>query len=334
MARDTVFQQTQIGVEGTKGTAVPATHILPATSFDTGIKAEVSAFRPGGQKYVTQASLNREWVEAAIRGQPSYSDLTYPLAACLCDPVSAVQGATAAYKHTYTLKPAAPDLIKTLTVEQGDPSAWTAGVIAHDWSYGVVSELGLEWKRTAEPSLSGRMIGRRLETKGETMTAATSLDEMPILPNDVSLYLDQSLATIGTNKLTSASRYSWHMANRFTPRWALNAAETSWSREVETAPDLTIALFMEADAVGMSPLANMRVGSDVFLRLQVVSQVLAAVGYPYSLKVDMAAKVTGIGDFSDDDGVYALEWTFTATPELAADSPCTIELVNKIADVA
>ena len=334
MARDTVFQQTQIGVEGTKGTAVPAIHILPATSFDTGIKAEVSAFRPGGQKYVTQASLNREWVEASIRGQPSYSDLLFLLAACLCDPVSTQQAATTAYKHVFTLKPAAPDVIKTLTVEQGDPSTWSAGVIAHEWCYGVVSELGLEWRRTAEPSLSGRMVGRRLDTKGETMTPATSLDEMPIIPNDVSLYLDPSLATIGTTKLTSVSRAAWHMANRFNPRWALNATETSWSREVETAPELTFKMLMEADAAGMGPLANMRVGSDVFLRLAAVSAVAAGVGFPYSLTINMAAKVTGVGDFSDDDGVYALEWTFTATPELAADSPCTIELVNKNADVA
>ena len=332
--RDTVHIQAQIGVEATKGVAVPANIILPATSFQTGIRPEVSPFRPEGQKYITTAPLDREWTEASISGRPSYTDLAYLLASIMCVPDSEAVDDSDAYEHVYTLNRAEPDAIRTFSVEQGDPSAWSAGQVkAHKFNYGTVTELGLEWRRTAEPTVSGRLMGRQLQTMSQTMTAGTMLDAVPILSGDISLYLDTSLANIGTTQLTDVSRVQWRLGNRFNPRWAINRDEASWSRHTEMPPDLTFQLLMGADAAGMSPLASMRTDSTVFIRLEAESAVEVDDGVPYSLVIDMATKVTATEEFNDDEGTYAIGWTFTATPALAGGVPCIIKLVNAITSI-
>ncbi len=338
MPRATVQQQTQIGIEGaaTPGTPVDAVILLPSTSFSTGVRAEVSAYRPIGQKYVTMSALQREWTECGIGGIPSYNDLLFLLAGIVCTPTSAeIVASTGAYTHEFALNRAAPDTITTYTVEQGDPSTYASGNIAQKWAYGLIAELGLEWRRTAEPSVSGRMIGQALEAMAETMSTATiEPDAVPILPGEVSVYLDTAGGTIGTTKLTEVSRLSWRLANRFSPRWTLNAAEPSFSRQTELAPELTATLLMDADS-GMDYLGNLREGTSLLLRVTAESPQLANTSgtpAPFSLQIDMACKVTGVSDFQDDEGVYAMEYTLTGTPELSDGGtgyePLQITLIN------
>jgi len=338
MARDTVQQLTQIGVEAEKGAGGTAGIILPGTSFEADLRPEVSTFRPVGQKYVTVAALRREWLEASIRGIPCYDDLAYLLASLMCDPISEQVDTSAAYTHTYALNRSAPDDVLTFAVEQGDPSTYAGEVIAHGWEYGLVTELQLEISRTADPSVTGRMIGRNYKTLETTMTLGAALSEVPVNPPDVSLYMDDDLVNIGTTLLTSTSRVRWRLANRFNARWALNAAQPSWSREVETQPELTFSLLMEADDTGMIPLDHVRAGSTLFFRLKAESSVEADTGVPYALQLDLAAKVTDMSAFQDDEGVYAVEWTFTGTPELShpetGETPCIAMITSALTDIA
>lgn len=336
MPRATVQQQTQIGIEGaaTPGTPVDAVILLPSTSFSTGVRAEVSAYRPIGQKYVTMSALQREWTECGIGGIPSYNDLLFLLAGIVCTPTSAaIVASTGAYTHEFALNRAAPDTITTYSVEQGDPSTYASGNIAQAWAYGLIAELGLEWRRTAEPAVSGRMIGQKLSALAETMSTATiEPDAVPILPGEVSVYLDA--ATIGTTKLTEVSRLSWRLANRFAPRWTLNAAVSSYSRQTELAPELTVNLLMDADA-GMNYLANLRQGTSLLLRIKATSATnanTAGDAQKYDLEMDMAVKVTNVTPFSDDEGDYAMEYTLSGTPELSDGGtgyePLQITLIN------
>lgn len=335
MPRAVVQQQTQLGIETIAGTPVDANILLPATSFTTGMRPEISAFRPIGQKYVTMAALTREYTEASLGGIPSYTDLLFLLAGILCEPESAaVGGSTGAYQHEFRLQRSAPDDIVTYTVEQGDPSAYVSGNIAHAWSYGLITELGLEWRRTAEPTVSGQMLGRQLESLDETMTAASVfLSEVPIIPGDVCLYLDD---TDGSTKLEEVSRCAWRIGNRFGPRWVLDCEESSWIRHVELPPELTVELLMDADA-GMDIVGPLRLGDTLYFTLTATSAQLAnsaGADAPFMFDLKMGVKVTGVTDFQDDDGTYALGWTFAATPALSDGAggyePLQAELVNDV----
>lgn len=331
--RATVQQATQIGVEATPGTNVPAAIRLPATSIKLGINADVKSFRAEGTKYAGIAALGKEWVVGDIRGVGCYSDLAYLLAGIMCKPDSAQEGTTTAYTHDYELANAEPDDVATYSVEEGSPDAPGVGeVVAHECSYGLLTEVGADISRDSF-DISGALIGRGFTNLAAQMTTGTALDEVPILPGDISIYLDEDEGDLGTTLLTRVLRASFKLGDRFNPLWALNAAESSWSAHVERVPALTMTLQMEADAVGMGLLDVMRAGSTRFIRLEAVSSELAGEAVPYTLRLDIAGKVTGVSRFSDVDGVYAIEWTFTGAPALTGDVPCVVSLTNKIASI-
>jgi hypothetical protein len=338
MARDTVFQQTQVGVEaaGAKGTPVAASTILPATGLEPGVNPEIMNYRRPGTKYTSLAAVRREWTQMRLSGVPSYTDLFYLLCAHLGAPDTT--GAAAPYTHVWRYAANVPDeAIRSLTIEHGDPSTYAAQPIATQIAYALVQELGMEWRRTADPTLSGQLIGYPLTWLEATMTAGTALTTAPILPGDVSVFLDDAEGGLGTTQLGEVSRLAFRSASKIQPRWVLNAASSGWTREVELAPDLTVALLMAADAVFAAEMARYRTpgGGRAYLRIAATSELEAAAGTPFSLQIDLAGRVTRVQPFSDDDGTYAAEVTYSATPgitkDLAADHDVAmITLVNDI----
>ena len=81
--RATVFQATQLGVESTKGTAVPANKRLLATMFNLSPQIPVEGFRPMGSKAFTTATRQKEWTEGEIEGVFAFNDIIYLLSGLL-----------------------------------------------------------------------------------------------------------------------------------------------------------------------------------------------------------------------------------------------------------
>ena len=423
--RATIFQKTQLGVETTPGTNVPATKILQATTIQPAIKADVKTFRTMGSKFPSLAAEGKEWVEAKIEGQGSYHDLTYLLASLMCTPTPAQQGGTTAYKSTFVVANGLADLVTTYSVEHG------GSVRGHEFSYGLVNELGLDISRD-EVKVSGTMIGQRLtddvypstneiqtigdsgvvsgghchftfggQTTGtvawnadaatvqaalealstigtggvrctggplpgdvvvefigplaqtnvalltvdntaitgggtivvaETLAGAapTYIAYQPILPAEISVYLAATAAGLPGSALTRVLKCSWKLGSRFGPIWVLDASKTSWVVHVETEPDMTATILMEADAAGMALLTQLRSGASKFLRIEAVSAALAGVAYPYTLTLDMCGKVSAVSEFSDADGVYAIEWTLKGAYDSTWGKACQVEVTSTL----
>lgn len=323
--RTTITQVTQIGVEATPGTAVAATKRLGATSIEPSIQAEIQTFRPAGVKFNTIATLGKEWTEASISGPATYTDLTYLLAGALNYADPAQQGVTTAYLWTFTPSHTVEDTVKTFTVERG--SAARAG----KFSYGTVSELGLSFSRESV-DVSGSMLGQQYQD-GITMTAApTAVALQPVLPTEVSVYLDSSAANLGNTKLTRAFTAEWKIGNRFGPLWPLNASVNSFATTIETAPEATLALMVEADSAGMGPLTAMRAGTKQFIRIEAVGPIIAST-YPWKLTLDMCGLVSEVGEFSDEDGVYAVQWTFAAAYDSTWTKALSVALQNNLSSL-
>ncbi len=340
MAQDTVFNQTQVGVEGAKakGTAVAAGIILPATGVEPGVNPEIMAYRRPGSKYTALTAIRREWTEARLSGVPSYTDLFYLLTAHVGKPTTT--GAAAPYTHTWLYAANAPDeAVRSLTVQHGDPSAYVTGdKKAFQFAYGIVQELGMEWRRAADPTLSGRMIGYPLEYLTKQMSSGTLLAAAPILPGDISVYLDGAEEDLGETQLTEVSRLRFSSGNKVEPRWALNASTPGYTREVELAPNLTIDLTMAADEAFAAELARYRLpgGGRAYLRVTGTSELECVSGTVFSMTIEMAGRITRVEPFADDEGVYAVGITYSATPGLTREAVAdhdvaSIELVNAIA---
>jgi len=325
--RTTIAQVTQIGVESTPGTGVAANKLFLATGISPAIKVDMQRFRPMGQKFPTVLVPGKEWVEAKIDGSGSYTELTYLLASLLTDPGAPTTVDTTAKKYTYNPSASTEDTPKTFTIEQG------SAVRAGKFSYGIVNELQLGFSRDGI-DVSGSVLGQKYQD-GITMTATpTAITQLPILPTDIDVYVDPTFGALGTTKLTRALKASWKISDRWGTVWPLNSANASFAATVETEPKSEVKLLLEADTAGMANLPILRAGTTQFLRLSATSPTLAgSTTQKYQVILDQAVKVSDVSEFSDEDGVYAIEYTF----EMVFDGGWTrylqAQVINQLASL-
>lgn len=303
--RASVLQGVQLGVESTSGTGVSASKKLLGTSIQLGIQANTKNFRPYGGKFDTISTLGKEWVEGKIEGPLCYNDWTYLAASGVAYTAPVQIAATAAYTQTHTPSQTAADTVKTYSVEEG------GSVRAHEITYGLVTSLGYSINRE-EATVKGTMMAQRL-TDGITMTTTpTEIALVPVLPTQVSVYMDTTSGGIGGTKLLRVLNIDFDMSDKSGPVWPIDAAQTSWAAHVDMAPKAEFKLLMEADSVGMGLLTTLRASSKVFVRVDAVGAVIEDVN-TYIWRHDICLTVTGVSEFKDEEGVYAIEWTFTAT---------------------
>jgi hypothetical protein len=302
--RSSLTQNIQIGVEATPGTAVAATKRLQSVGIEPSPSVEMSQFRPIGSKYNALSTLGKEWIEAALTGRATYTELVYVLSSVVnTGVVTTPGGATAARQWVFSSANRSPDVPKTFTVEHG------SSVRADRFTYGLITEMGLTFNRDAI-ELTGSMMGRALEDN-IVMTAAgsvTAIPLIPVLPTEVSVYLDDDALSLGTTKMTRLISADFSLGSRFGPVWVLDAANPSFVNHVETEPDLSCSMTLQADAQGMALYEAMRAGDTKFLRIEAIGQEIES-GQDYMLTLDMALKVSDTGGFSDADGVYAIEFS-------------------------
>lgn len=315
--RSTVVQVVQLGAEATPGTAVPANKKLVALSINPSASLNLFTFRPMGYKFRTFAASGKEWSVASVEGLANYEELQYVFTSILMNTTGAGAGADKTW--TFTPAAAALDTLKTFTIERGDSTQ------AERITYGQFVDFSMRFNRD-EVRCAGRLIGQRMIT-GVALTASpTELPTKPVLPKDVSVYLDNTAAGIGTTKLTRALEVEWRVQNRVGPLWVIDAAQTSFAATVELEPTAEVRLRMEADSPGMALLADARAGTTKFMRVRATGDPLG--GGTYRLDLDMALKAKAVGEFSDADGVYAIEYTFDVVYDSGWGKAMQVVLVN------
>lgn len=324
--RSSLTQGVQIGVETTPGTGVAASKLLNSISIEPSVAVDMQRFLPMGQKYASIITPGKEWVEADISGRGTYSEIVYLLSSvCVAATPSTVD--TSGKSWVFTPAARAEDTVKTYTVEQG-------GVVrAQKFSYGLVTSMELDFTRDGV-EVTGSMIGQALQD-GITLTAApTAIEEKPILPTGIDVWLDTTSGGLGTTKQLRVLNAHFQLGDRFNPVWVLNSAQTSFVAHVEKEPTAQITILVEADSQGMAALTQLRAGTTKFIRIKATSPDLAGSATAfYSLGIDAAVKVSDVGNFSDEDGVYAIEFTFDIVYDATWTKAFEITAVNKVASL-
>lgn len=322
--RSSLNQNVQIGVEATPGTAVAATKRLQSIGIEPNISVETSPFRPIGSKFNALSTLGKEWVEASLTGRGTFTEIIYPLSSVIS---TATMSSPEVGAHQWSFSPNTrdDDNPKTFTIEHG------SSVRADRFSYGIVTELGMSFNRD-NIEITGSLMGRAIED-GITMTSGgvTSPDLVPILPTQVSVYLDDTAAALGTTKLTRMISGEFSLGSRFGPVWVLDAANPSFVNHIETEPDLSTTLMLQADSVGMGLLNTLRNGDTKFLRIEAIGANIGATATPYRFTLDIAVKVSDTNGFSDQDGVYAIEFSGLGVHDDTWGKALDITVVNDIA---
>lgn len=320
--RATVLQTTQVGVETTPGTLVPANRRLQAMQFEPAVQLNVAQFRAIGLKFPAVAAGGREWVQAGISGQATYTELIYAFLSALKKTTPVLQPGGS---QLWTFEPDVdgPDVFDTFTVEQGDGRA-------HRFGHGMITEFGITFTRD-EVTLEGTALGQRIED-GITKTATPAeVGLVPILGGDVSVYIDPTFGALGTTKMLRVLEVSWKISDRYGPLWVLDRDQDSFVAAVELAPTVEIGLALEADANGMALLGNARAGDTRFIRIDAESSVEAAAGEVHRLRIDTAAKVVEVGSWEDNEGVFQIDYTLNGFYDSGWGKAISASLRNDVA---
>ena len=146
-----VFQVSQIGVETTPGTAVPALKRLHGLSFEIAPEGDIKMFAPQGYKFNTLAIPGKEWAGAKLSVASDYQSLAYVLDGVLMK--TTPTGAGGAKTRAYTVKTNQADTIQTYTLEHG------SSLRGKRTAYNLITDFGLSASRD-EVKLDGSALSR------------------------------------------------------------------------------------------------------------------------------------------------------------------------------
>lgn len=319
--RADVNQIAQLGMEATPGAGATATKILMATSVDPGIKYTGKHFRAQGRKHTLLVVPAEEYVDGKFQGEASYSEIIYWLAGIVGKTTPVVHtGGTSSQDWTFTSVLTGNAAPQTFTIEKGDATR------AFKFDYGLVTGLTMKMSHKSV-DMSGTLVGQSIQDGITMSTGTTEIAEQPILPIHFNHYLDTSAGNIGTTQLLSVMEADFSHTAVYGTYWPMNRANNSFTKHVDLAPKTELKVTMEADSVGMSPLTNARAGSTLYYRAQAQGPIIEG-AIPYALTLDMAVKVASITNFSDKEGIYAIEYTFEIVEDSALGKAFSAVVTN------
>jgi hypothetical protein len=317
-----IFSGSQIGVESTSGTSVAASKLLRYLAYEPGIELAFNRFRPAGQIVASAITPGMDSTSWSLNGQGSYSELVYPLSGLLgAASTSTVE--TTATRWVWTPAGRSEITPKTFTVETG------SSIRAQKATYVTQSGLELTFNRSDGVAVSGAAFGQQIQDNITLTSSPTGLQDKPILPTHLDVFIDTTSAGIGVTKLTRDFNAVFRYNDARVPVWPINSANASFASDVQVEPTIQMELTMAADSSGMGYLTNARAGDTRYLRLSAVSTENAgATSAKYDLKIDMAGKISNIAAFDDNEGVKVLTYTFDAIYDSAWGSGTFLIVTN------
>lgn len=141
-------------------------------------------------------------------------------------------------------------------------------------------------------------------TPGAPLTQAAL---QPVSGKDWDFYLETSLGSHGTTKLTRCFGGSFDLGEMYDVLWTGNTSNTSWAAHADIASEPTFSFTVETDATGEGYLTQLRAGQVVYPRIKFTGPTLGS--STYLAQFDFAVILTEPGDVSDEGGVQVREWS-------------------------
>lgn len=321
-----VFNQVQIGIETTPGTAVPANKLLTSTGIDLRPQGESQVFAPPGAKFDMVVAGTKLWSTGAISGIPTFQELCYILSTLFQGSVATASGVST---WTFISNVRGPDAIKTLTIEQGSNVAGSG-----DRAVAALARaLSLVFDRDAGVSQTGEFMAKAF-VEDITLTASpTQLVLQPITSPYVSVYLDRTNATaLGTTQFPDFFHYEFACSNKAGQKWSLNRANgLTYAAPVELKPTIASRITLEKNDDSSSFMTQFKESTTAWMRIEVISPVhIGATVTPFSLTIDMAVGVERPEGFPNVGGVKAEEFTLRALFDGTWGNAFKIVVVNDL----
>jgi hypothetical protein len=321
--RATINQVTQLGVETTPGTAVAANRRLTGLQIGLNVRANTQAYRPTGGKFSTIVVEGKEWAEGSVSGPLTYTEIVYLLAGVMNFSAPTQQGTSTAYLWDFSPPQSGNSTIRTYTIEHGD------SIRAHRAAYGLFNAITITGTRDAI-EVGGSLLARSIEDDISLTASPTAVALVPVLPIQVSGFVDNTASALGTTRLTRLLRWEFELGDRYAPVWPIDAQLAgNFPVHVETEPAGSLKLLVEANAQGMALLSSLRNGGKRFVRIEAIGGIADAT-YNYRFTLDVCGIVENVADFSDEDGVYAVEFSLRPVFDAGWNRALRVQVVNTL----
>ena len=310
--RATINQQVQIGLEATPGTPVPANKLIEAFDWTLGMKPTTKQFRATGRRYDTASEELIEMSNGKVKGVACYNSMAYILASLYGKPTPVAHGAsTSAFDSIWTPPISGAQSIQALTIQQGDAN------YCEQYTYGFATGFGYEVSRKSEVTIDADLT-MQAEADGTLTAAPTAIPVVPMVGKHFNLFLDTTSGGIGGTQLVNPIKFGPNFSGYYGTFWPVNRSSAGFGSHVDTAPKCEFKLLLEADAQGKSLRSYLQAGSRCYVRVNALGPVLdQANSINYGLTHDLCFFVTNVADFSDSDGVYAIEWTLSLAEDVS-----------------
>ena len=323
-ARSLVTITTQIGIEVTPGTPVPATRFVEAVSFMPKLRRETKPFRPRGSKYPTLNVPHKIWGEGSYESVGCYNGICYILSGLLPNPTPSQIGATAAYRRLYVpLSQQGDDARLTYTAEVGSN-------VKVD-RYALMQLASLLFALTQDDvALSGNLFTQKPTFNLSQTVVSNRVQARPIQRGQINVYLDTVFADIGTTQVTDVAEERFTLGDKWLPYWAHNTNFPSFKTVTELAPELTFGLKMQHNAQSRAYLDSLVDDEVHYLRIEAIGEQIADnAGTPVyeSVVLDAAGKWTQPDD-TEEQQTYAFDYNFQALDDEDLGGAFTVEVIN------
>lgn len=278
--RAAVNELLQLGIETTAGTSVAANKAMALLEMVPDLELDMQAFAGQGRQQAAITLSNMDYVTGKYSSKGndgdalSYFESPYILSALMGKPTPATHAGGTNVKDwvfdaPLTGDPANP--VATFTTEQGSSAR------AHKHSYTLFRGITIKGNRQGV-TMSGTYVAQKV-VDGVTLTASpTKIRMSPVLGADWTVYRDATSGGLGTTQQLRVFEWEYVYDDVYAIIWPGNkaASANTYAAHVRKFPKHTLTLKVEADAQGLSPLADARAGTIEYIRIDCVGGLFTA----------------------------------------------------------
>lgn len=311
-------QEVQIGKEASHGAGGSAGKILGGMSTWTmGGKPTTKQFMTVGRHYASASAMLTDESSGKISGVGDFATVAYILGSHFGTGSPVLHApSTTAYDYTFTPALTGKNIDSALSyvIQVGDATD------AEQYAFCLFNGFSYSGGRAQEISFESDILAQAF-TDGITKTASpTELVPNPMTGAMVNIYLDSTSAGIGTTLLaTSVLSYQFKADPYYKQYWPTNRTNASWADAIDIDKKHTFTLKLEADSASIAYKSTyLATGARAYVRVDVQGPTIdGANSVKAAFKHDMACFVSGMKEFEDVDGVYAVEYELTVAEDTA-----------------
>ena len=308
MSRGSVGIVSQIGVEATPGTAVPANKLLPTLSFKPKPTFATQKYRAQGARTTTSLTQSKHMGDGELTGVLDYNSIIWALNGIFNFTAGTQIGSLTAYQRVWNAGVYTSDMNrKTYTIEKGDADS------ADRYTSAQIKSFGFEASQD-QYNIKGSMFSRYPDLDVVLTASPTKVPERPVERDDINLYIDNTFGSIGTTQVTNARRENLDIGDKFKEAFFHNRSIDSFTDIVEVPYEAMFTWVTGHNAQSRAIHAAIKSNPKKYIRWEAVGNLLgvnASVNIYEKIWVDMAVK------FEKKPKNSKMTTAFTATPTAA-----------------